>query len=381
MTMNNQYRTAFRPLRLAALLAGLASLPAAAQVSTFTTFQPHAEEAIVWCGPAAAQMALEGYPAAKGGPCLKGQDEIWEAVQTAKAENIWDSDPNGLASAMSALCPQGHWVVFSNTDAQALMHAAAFWMKQLQFPVVALLDTTPLAGYPAHQEHWVTIKGLVTDTDPVTHPTVTLQMVWFVDPAVPLGNQPLDQLVVGSVWYSDFKAVARPGSAFNGKFVALIEPPRVPGRAVAPTRVLTGRALPKDVILRNAEKAIAAFKLTAIAPFRGLGQSKPLEPLLVTPERGGYYLVPFSGNGRDARFAILINAYTGAFEGAGSFAPTRFIPQREAISNAATRLAVRDPNRLTATLVAEDASRLLPVWKVEGEGRAVRIDALAPIRE
>jgi hypothetical protein len=381
MTMSTRHRTAFRPLFLAALLSGLASLPAAAQTSTFTNFQSHAETAILWCGPAAAQMAMEGYPALKGGPCMiSDQSDIWVAIQTKKIEPLWDSDPFGLAGAMSTLCTQGHWVVFSNADAQALMHAAAFWMEQLKFPVVALLDTVPLASFPAHQEHWVTIKGIVTDNDPATHPTVTLQMVWYVDPAVPLGDQPLDQMVVGSVWYSDFKTVAKPGSAFNGKFVALIEPPKVPGRAVAPSRVLTGKVLPKEVIQSRALAAIKASHLAGIGPFRDLAQSKPLEPLLVSPQRGGYYLVPFSTDGRDARLAILLNAYTGDFEGAGSFAPTRLIPQRAAVDSAAAHLGVRDPNRLTATLVTDGRSRFLPVWKVEGDGRAVALDALEPVR-
>lgn len=355
-----------------AALALLCSLPAAASHSIFVSLPPHSEEALTWCGPATAQMIMEGYPS---GACSKPQDEIWVAIEAGKTEPAWDTDPNGLKAALMSLCPAPgvSWSVFSNTNAQALMHSVAFWMTKRKFPTAVVLETAAHNTYAPHQEHWVAVKGVVTDKDPTTNPTVTLEMVWFTDPAVPLGDPPLQRLVTGTTWYTEFKAVTKATSGFNGKFVAVVEPPPSPGRAIAGTEVLTGTVISTAKALQLAAQSVGNLRLTQFEPFRRLTNARPMEPLLVNPARGGYYLIPFTLNGRDAEFAILLNAYTGTFQEVGSFKPTRFVSQREAVERALGRAVLPNVPVKAVLVSAPDAgtSRYSPGWRVEVSGRPV----------
>lgn len=361
-------------ITLAALVA-LCRLPASASTAIFVNLPPHSEEALTWCGPATAQMVMEGYPS---GACTRPQDEIWLAIQAGKTEASWDTDPNGLKAALAGLCPPpaGSWSVFHNANASSLMYSVAYWMNKRKYPTALLLSTESHNSYAPHQEHWVGVRGLVTDLDPTTNPTVTLEMIWFTDPAVPLGDQPLQRLVTGSTFYTEFKAVTKAASAFNGKFVAVVEPPPSPGRAVAPPEVRTGKVLPKLRVLALAAQAIQKARPERFGPFKDILQSKPMEPLLVNPRRGAYYLIPFTRNGRTAEFAVLLNAYTGALQEIGSFSPRRFVPQREGVSRAVRSMGERETavNPADTELVSEDAagaSRYLPMWSVKVGGRQV----------
>ena len=89
---------------IVAVIALSLSLTAWAQPmhSVMLNVPDHSDEALNWCGPAAAQMIMEGYPA---GSCSKLQEDIWLAVQTYKKETMWDADPDGLKGAMKHLCP------------------------------------------------------------------------------------------------------------------------------------------------------------------------------------------------------------------------------------------------------------------------------------
>ena len=126
---------------------------------------------------------------------------------------------------MNHLCPPpgGHLALVEATDATVVMHAVAYWMNFNHYAVAALLKTAPHNGVTSHREEWVTIKGIVTDFDPLTAPTVTLQYVLFVEPAPHFGDPPMERFATGTQWYSAFQAVSIEGSAHNGQFVTIIE--------------------------------------------------------------------------------------------------------------------------------------------------------------
>jgi hypothetical protein len=368
----------------AALAAALAGPGDAALHSVFLTVPLHSEEALTWCGPATAQMTIEGYPSAG---CAKTQDEVWLAIQASKAEGMWDSDPAGMRGAMMSLCPPsagGHWVVFSPADPTALMYSVAFWMTHNNYPAVVLLDTVAHNSYAPHQEHWVVVKGIVTDVDPTTHPTVNLQYVWFNDPAVPLGDPPLERYVAAGTWYGELQAVTKMGSAYQTKYVAVIEPPERPGRAIAPREVLVGRVIPPREALRHAAKWISSLGLSRIGPFKGLEGGTPLEPMLVNAARGGYYLIPYSSGEGGTRLAVAVNAYTGGFQEAGSFAPARFLPQQAAVEAALRFLGVKEPRKVTAALESSPAvgspNRYLPSWRIDVDGSVVVVTNAGEVR-
>jgi hypothetical protein len=379
---------ALRRTGAAFLLAAALAHPAAASHSVIlgSAVPVRAEEATIWCGAATAQMVMEGYPTPPG-PCAWIQDPAHlqsdVAAQIADLEGLWDADPGGLRDAMSTLCPLPaghHWVAFAQADPTVLMRSVAFWMTANNFPVAALLDTTAHHGDPAHLEHWVAIKGIITDVNP-TSPGVTsvaLENVWFNDPGLPLGDPAASRFVTGSVWYTLFQAVAKPGSSYDGKYVAVIEPPASTGRATALREVLSGRLISARDALAAAERSIRDVGLPRIGPYEILGRAKPLPPLLVDARYGGYYLIPYAVEGDQAEAALFINAYTGGFQEADAFSQkARFLSEDEARQIALRSLKAAQPKSVEAELVSSaesgGASRSRPLWKVRVDGRTVGV--------
>lgn len=357
------------------LLAGVFSLlfisvSFARAHSVMLTVPDYPEEATNWCGAATAQMIMQGYPS---GSCTLLQEDIWLEIQSDKAETMWDVDPEGLRMAMKLLCPPtGTWSIHSDTDPQALMFTMARLMTRYRYPSAALLDTESHNDYLPHQEHWIAVRGIVTDVDP-TAPGVTsvnLNFVWFNDPAVPMGTPAVERFVSGSTWYSEFQPVTKAGSSYLGKYVVVTEPPEIKGLAKAPREVLKGRILPPEKALSFAAKWIVQYKLAEMESYRSLKQAKVLEPMLVNAKQGGYYIIPYSTDreGRLAGISILVNAYNGNFQEIGVFKPTAYLKKEEAMQMAVESLKEEKPKKVEAVLVSSKAqmgaSRYFPTWEV-----------------
>ena len=371
-----------------ALLAAIGLLtmatPARADVSVFTSVTPRAEEALTWCGAATGQMVVGAYPTSS---CSPIQADVWAAIQANQVEASWDTDPAGLKQAMMTLCPPpggGHWVVFSNTTASSLMYSVAFWMRRNSFPVAAVLNTDPHNAFAAHTEQWVTIKGIVTDVDPLTASSVTLKYIFIVQQAPIFGDPAVERFITGSQWYSEFESVTIPGSAYNGKFVAVIEPPPTSGTAKAKLRVMAGQILRLERILPLLQRAIRSNDIARIDLVRDLTRLQPQKPVLVNPERGAYYLVPFGSPGKPATMAALVNAYTGELLEVARV-PARAIPsERDAIERALQftgRHKAKERPTTKATLVSEAASPYFPAWRVSVDRADVLVDVDGKVRQ
>jgi hypothetical protein len=396
--MNNTSRSSSR-WRRALVLSGflLTALTAFAQHTAISTLLPpgyRSEEALTWCGPATGQMVVAGYPASA---CTVVQADVDASIQAHKVEGNWDTDPAGLRAALVEQCPLpvGHsWVVFSPTDATELMYWAAHYMTQNQYPVAVLLGTTQHNSFPPHKEHWATITAIVTDLDPVANPMVTLKFVLFIDPSPShLGDPPLVRYVSAAVWYAGngvqppvLTAVTKMPSAYNGKFVAIIEPPTVTGRAISAVKLLqTGTVIPKAQALRSSLEAVQRLKLTDVQEFREFANAKPLDPLLVNAQRGGYYLVPFSVDQKPPSLAVIVNAYNGEFQEAGRFAPRTFLAERPALEHARLALGLQKPferGKVKTEMVSSpEGLPYAPEWRITTGNRVLHVGQLGNVRE
>lgn len=372
--MRSAKQTILRVLAVTAIVA--APFRAFAATSTFLTVPNQAEEALTWCGAAAGQSIAGGYPT---GACTLQQFDVWSSIQAHKAEPSWDTDPAGLRDALRTLCPlpAGHsWVAFSNASAASIMYSAAFYMSSNHYPVALLLSTAPHNAFATHHEHWVTLKGIVTDKDPLTNSSVTLQYVLIYDQTPTLATQAVERFLTGAQWYAEFQAVSIPGSAYNGKFVAIIEPPTRTGTASARDFLRAGTLIRADRALAEAVKA-AATTLRGVGAFGELAGLKPLQPQLVNQGRGAYYLVPFAAPNAPPTMAVLINAYSGEFLEAARFrARPMVLSNDEAVNRAAVLLPHFKRGDLKATLVRDGDSPYFPAWRITaGETELIVDDA------
>ena len=368
------------PFALAVMILAI-PLRAVAQTSTFLTVPNNAEEALTWCGAAAGQSIMGGYPTGACPGLI--QTDVWDAIQLNKVESTWDTDPAGLRAALTTLCPLppgGGWSIFAQPTETALMYWVAHWMARNRFPVALLLDTATHHGaVPTHPENWVTIKGIVTDVDPLTNSSVNLQYVLLYSQKSALDVTADERFLSGSAFYTEFQAVSIPGSAYNGMFVAIIEPPNRRGIAVAKTLPLTGRLIAIDRARAAAARALAST-LSRVPTFREQGDLRPQTPLLVNPERGGYYLVPFGKTeSSPPTLAILINAYNGEFMEAARLQPRKFIDEREALYRARRFLDTK-AGQPKITLVRDQDSPYSPSYRISSGDREIVVDAEGNVR-
>ena len=181
----------------------------------------YSQESLIWSGPGAAETIVKGYPNPPG-PCNNlTQEDLWSAIESNRVEVDWYTDPVGLKMAMQNLCTPiapGSWGVFSHANPTQVMYKTAYWMTKNNYPVAVLLDTEP--NY--NEEHWVVIKKIVTDKNPVDYPSIQLQYVEYIDPAPVLFGYPAEYHMVSSQeWYSNFKKVDKTNSAYFQKHVAV----------------------------------------------------------------------------------------------------------------------------------------------------------------
>jgi hypothetical protein len=329
------------------------------------------KEALNWSGPASAQMIMEGYPT---GSCSVLQEDVNVEIQNNKTEMMWNADPQGMEKAMENLCPPtGGWSIYHRADPEELMYWVARWMTRNGYPVAIVADTAPA-------EHWIAITGIQTNADPTTVSEVELELIWINDPGSssdPVGTGCMTRVLAGSIWYSEFQPVTLSGSGYSGEYVAVIEPPEVEGKAVAIKEVLEGRVIPIKEALGYAFKWIKEYRLDEMEAFRILKEAKPSPPLLVNEKLGGYYIIPFTTR-ESASVAMIINAYTGNLQEAGSFTiPVKYLSQVKAIKIAARYLGKGEPEEAKAELIfkrgKQTSNRYLPLWNVTIGDRVLQI--------
>ena len=349
--------------------------------SVMLSVPAYSEEALNWCGPATAQMVMEAYPS---GACSVLQEDAWAQILLNKTESQWDTDPMGMRGALKTLCPPpGTWSVYHKVDPADLMFRVAYWMTRNSFPVPIVKDTVAHNTYTAHEEHWIAIRGIITDADPTTTSSVNLENVWFNDPSpANLGDPPVIRFVTGTQWYDEFAPVTKVGSSYHGEYVAVIEPPQVTGVAIAKAKLLYGTLITPAKATEFAERWVKEKKLYDIESYKVLANAKPLPPLLVNKDHGGYFIVPYSTDGKMAQVAVIVNAYNGEFEEVGAFKPIRYLTEKQAVEIATQTVKIAPPsgpaginpqpeppiNPKPAELVFPEGqqvvSRYFPIWQV-----------------
>ncbi len=113
-----------------------------------------------------------------------------------------------------------------------------------------------------------------------------------------------------------------------------------------------------------------------------LRRAQALEPLLVNREGAAYYLVPITFEGAQsaglAQGAVAINAYDGSFQEVGLFRATKYLGKRQIIERARGLAPLAKARALEADLTYSAATptahRLMPLWRVTGDGKTFEFD-------
>jgi hypothetical protein len=337
----------------------------------------YSEEALNWCGPASAQIVMGGYPS---GSCTVAQEDIWLSILSNKVEPDWDTDPEGLRDALIELCPLppgSTWSLRARNTPEELMGSVAYWMTRNNYPVPLLRDTISHNSYTAHEEHWLVIRGIVTDVDP-TGPGVTsveLDMVCYYDPApTTLGDPAVKTCEDGDIWNDDIlQAVSKGSSSFFGKYVAVVEPPEKKIVTHTAAEVLFGKLITPEDALRYARRWIDERKFRDTEEYQALKTAKPLLPQLVNKDYGAYYIVPYSNDEKNVGISVLVNGYNGHFQSIAAFKPVPYVSRQQAIDIAIGYLKDKanvgpQPDPPTVELIYPRGerlvSRLFPIWQV-----------------
>ena len=362
-------------------------------LETANTVPSYCQEVGNWCGAATGQMALEGYPGGVDHPFT--QTHIWNRIVAHRDDSpaIWATDPDGLRDTLMDLGgdPGVGWYIYANSSAQSLMHTVTYWMTRRHFPTPVLVD--PGGSSYGSFQHWILVEGYITDANPETNSTVTLQSIDIVDPWNPpcAANTSggIRQTVSGSTWFTTYWGV--PGnyaaSKWHGNYVAVVEPPVKEGTVKAELQIQEGKLISPKEAVRFALKWYGEFGFEKRPAYQDLRGTIPLEPLLVNREKNGYYLVPFGyREGQLSQGALLVNAYTGAFEEIGVFErPITYLDRERAIGLGCSFSCLGEKGRraetgerlemASAELIfrtsAQTQSRFMPVWSVDVGDRLV----------
>jgi hypothetical protein len=345
----------------------------------------YCQEGTSWCGPATAQMILQGYPDKNGNPVnhVYPQNLIRPWTQLYNAEPLlWKTgtDPEGMLGTLMELGgdPGVMWIIACDSDRDDTMYDIAYYMTKYRYPTAVLVHA---GGTFGSFDHWVVITKLTTDKDPLANSSVNLKKISIFDPgksSCPTASSGgIKATVKASTWFGTYWKTAGnlPGSVWHGEYVAVVEPPAEPGSALAEEQVFGPAVITAEMALGAALQWIEEEGFAGQADYSSLQTAVPFDPILADPDAtygGAYYIVPFGEDGTNqAAVAVLVNAFTGEAQEIGSFGePVSYVSEAEASAIAKRRLCLcsREDVQIDATLatfpVEPVFSRFFPIWQV-----------------
>jgi hypothetical protein len=334
---------------------------------------------------------MKGYPLPSSKLYFK-QSDIVNYIVThnfQKEKNIWHFDPYALTTTLNSLNkpPSGVWIDVSNTPKEEVLHKLLCWMASYKYPALMC---------PQKADHWILLVAYLTQDDPRVVTDTTLTTLIYYDPDPDTGGEIAAPGL--SVWWPDYLGwdPCPDGQIWKNKWVGIGEPPEEKGSINVEVVSRVGKKL---IDPRNASGIATRFLNElrqkevglSLAP---LGKVEAAQSMLVrdlsVEEKNQednvprYYVVPFirrysvDETGTPlAWLSVLVNAYTGRFEGLHIFhEPVRYLSNKEAIkiARANLRLSIREAKSMKVELIFSPlrgfVSGALPAWKVTIQDRA-----------
>jgi hypothetical protein len=361
----------------------------------------YGQQRCIWCGAACGQMIMNGYPNPTHS-LFYTQQHVWNTIQANNSSNPadagWATDPIGLRDAMRQLNPPpgGTWNIFTNSNRNTVMFDILYWMNTNNYPVATLID----GG-----QHWVVIVDYQTNIVPVAGSSPVLNSISIYDPEP--HNVGSHITMTGAVWYAGRWAnpVVFTGS-WQNDYVAVIEPPVEKGTVRVDSVVRIGKkVISRENAVELAYRYIEGLDLEKSPEYKIFRRKDVvnLMPLLVREEISAeikpdqrvpyYYIVPFSlkfereeCGEHMVRAAVLLNAFTGAFEEITAFGkPVKFLSEEQAILKAAALFNLEGDQleQVKVSLMYRPGEithiRSYPFWKVTVAEQTIYIDQLGKV--
>lgn len=272
-----------------------------------------------WCGAAAAQMILQGYP--DGEKYFVPQKTAWETIKRYNDDKAvsWATDPDGLAGTLNWLGKNGvvDWRIAKDPKPEGLMHAMLSSLSKSRYPATVLVY-----GF----QHWIVVDGFKTDADPAQRTDVKLEQVEITNPWPPCDlavKAGVRSIVSAETWYDKYWYATGKieKSKWNDNFVAIFNHAgttegRAPAAAVS---IRIDGEVNATEIARRAKAYLTNFRATKGSDFTVLEKAKPQAPLRVLEMRGQYYLVPLRLAGAKKDVGAMTFSTNGRFEEIGVF--------------------------------------------------------------
>jgi len=332
------------------------------------------------------------------GDTILSQNELYNYSHANNApENagIADIDPQGVQAALNSYKPaQYNFGIVAKTNVSDLLRDVCHWMDYEVLGVAA--PNTP-ATVPVYGNYgnWMVVRGASASADPSEAASFTVYGLWLNDPAANgIGE---NSYKTASELESTYLLPLNTSDSWDGKYVAVCEPPEIPSQAeiqIANVRITdSGKRFVSMIGIGEAlslptneagnfsswQGIIDPLLLrdeTFMEAFQGTTVSTPIRVKSVDRGNSDYYLIPFTkhidGQGLTS-VVLILDAAQGYFKEASWVSqPVEYslMGKQEAIDLVLEKCP-NQPEVIKAEMVWEagkmSSSPYYPFWRVVTE--------------
>lgn len=319
----------------------------------------HQASATTLDGAAVVQMILESI----GSVPPPSQSAIDSEISLHNIEDsLWFSDPAGVKGALMALKPS----TFGNIFVTHSFATEAESSRKLTYTIHKYSVAPAALVYGGG--HWLAVKGVSTDVDPLDNSTYTIHGFWLHNPwpGDPYPTSPSENVWVDyAAWQSTYASPVGFGAQWAAKYVSVNDPEALlPGELLPPkrrSRHVGDRLVSPNKVAELVHTEAQELGLDADPHLKAiLTDGTAAEPLLVqTANRSHYYLQPWL-NGKDVTGTFRLDAQTGLLREAGHF-------------ERATRWPALTRDQLIDRLENDGLQVAVPAWTSPISSRAGRL--------
>lgn len=297
-----------------------------------------------YCGAASAQMILNSE---KIGIYVPSQATLYNYIHPRNQCAGWATDPKGLRDALNNYAAgKAHFVYSALASQDDGVKKLAYTIDRYGVPPASLIYGCM---------HWVVVRGVITDVQPTTAASYTINGFFVNDPWYGSTSLGENKYIDIAHWKADyFTGCGWCGAPGGNKYISVVDPEPLQKVVLKFPAVLPRRAQMLTPQQAREQASAIVKQFAGQTEFRkqfgealGVMKSSTLgTPILVRRsdnQRNAYYIAPLQ-KGNLTSAAILLDAYSGQFQEVTYVKqPLEYIPKLE-MRNAAALFKRNLPN-------------------------------------